>query len=395
MIDKKPKNPLYPDNYDEREELKRKIKKQNGLRRPRPKQKEKDEFRTLKKLNEKLSFLNPKKEKITEDEKKKNIGIAIIALIIIVLIICSYYFLIYEPSQNNLKNAQTNKLNELHSLYKGPLASAGESFVLENEIKDCKNAGQVNSINIIGPATKDWKSFQLKAIEKNKDSFNRTMAIYETNNTKNIIMPASEAIEIVNNNNVWTISNIRFEKPDTVSVPILISRFQAGAGLLSVGSIVNIFTQNNVTGEDLDDKNSTPDLSGCTVVSIMRCEQSGEIESENGTSQTIVKGNVTTPHENTKKFTSNVMELIKSSLAGGYNQEKTINLLQNYGIRLSNIEREINLAEIDSQYLLLVEVPQDKVTYILNNMENIVLTIPTTNAPEWMVNELQKTYSKK
>lgn len=42
--------------------------------------------------------------------------------------------------------------------------------------------------------------------------------------------------------------------------------------------------------------------------------------------------------------------------------------------------------------MLLIETPQDKVEYVINNMDNIILTIPTTKAPNWMVNEISSTY---
>ncbi|WP_231475716.1 hypothetical protein [Methanobrevibacter oralis] len=75
-------------------------------------------------------------------------------------------------------------------------------------------------------------------------------------------------------------------------------------------------------------------------------------------------------------------------MLNGYNEDKTIELLKNYGIKLSNYERQINLGDLDAQYMLLIETPNDKVNYMLNNMDKIVLTIPTTHAPEWMINEI-------
>ena len=67
-------------------------------------------------------------------------------------------------------------------------------------------------------------------------------------------------------------------------------------------------------------------------------------------------------------------------------------MLKNYGVKLSNYERQINLGDLDAQYMLLIEVPQDKVNYIINNMDSIVLTIPTSQAPDWMVKEISSTY---
>ena len=54
----------------------------------------------------------------------------------------------------------------------------------------------------------------------------------------------------------------------------------------------------------------------------------------------------------------------------------------------SNYERQINLGDLDAQYMLLIETPQDKVDYVINNMDNIILTIPTSKAPNWMINEI-------
>ena len=71
---------------------------------------------------------------------------------------------------------------------------------------------------------------------------------------------------------------------------------------------------------------------------------------------------------------------------------ETFEMLENYGVKLSNYERQINLGDLDAEYMLLIETPQDKVNYVLNNMDNIFLTIPTSQAPDWMVNEISSTY---
>ena len=105
-----------------------------------------------------------------------------------------------------------------------------------------------------------------------------------------------------------------------------------------------------------------------------------------------VKGNVTNPHEKTNSFSSDVLEMIKGSIIKGYNENKTFKMLEDYGVKLSNYERQINLGDLDAQYMLLIEAPQDKVNFILNNMEDIVLTIPTSEAPDWMVREINETY---
>ena len=88
-----------------------------------------------------------------------------------------------------------------------------------------------------------------------------------------------------------------------------------------------------------------------------------------------------------------MLELLKGSIINGYDEKDTIDLLKSYGVKLSNYERQINLGDLDAQYMLLIETPQDKVDFVLNNMENIVLTIPTSHAPTWMVREISSTYT--
>ena len=386
MNNKKPRDPLYPRGFEQTQELKDQIREEF----PKPNRKEEDELTPLKKLNHKLGiYLSPKSVDISDDEKKRKIGVIITTIIILTLIISAYYFIIYEPAQEKLSLAKTTKLNELHDMYSGALATSPNAMILEDKINDAKTPEEVSAINIIIEATEDWRSFHKNSINHNMDKFNRTMAVYE-NESKNTIMPAAEAMELVNENDARILSKIKFEEPNTVSVPILVSRLQAGAGLVKVGSVVDIYRNSNST-ENMTNETG-PEISGCTVLSIMRYEENGEIDSEYSKTKMLVKGNSTYPKENTRGFSSNVLEMIKGAIVQGYSEKETYELLKNYGVKLSNYEREINLGDLDAQYMLLIEIPQDKVNYVLDNMENIVLTIPTSEAPDWMASQLSSTY---
>ena len=385
---KKPKDRLHPKGFGELDDL-----KNNEI--PKPKLKEEKEITPIEAFNNKLgSLFKNKTSDNVSDEKKRKIGKVITTVIILTLIISAYYFIIYEPTQQELNEVKTQKLNELHSIYKGPLADAGNVFKIESEINDANNVYEIKSINILKSATNDWKKFHIQSIHANTDQFNRTMAVYE-NNSRNVVMPSNEAIDFVNNNNAEKLSQMQFKKPNTVSVPILVSRLQAGAGLISVGSVVDIYKNNNNTlfNETADNNKSEADVSGCTVLSIMRYEENGKIESEYSKGNTIVEGNNTNPHENSQTFSSNVLEMLKGAIVQGYDEKTTTDMLKNYGVKLSNYERQINLGDLDAEYMILIEVPQDKVTFIINNMDSIVLTIPTTKAPSWMAGEINSTYS--
>ena len=388
MNTKKPRDPLYPKGFEETQELKKQISSE--LQKP-PKKEENDELTPLKKLNRKIGiYLSPKSIDITDNEKKRKIGIIITTLILVTLIITAYYFIIYEPSQEALSLAKTTKLNELHDLYSGALTDSANALLIENQINDARNAHEVESINIMTPATKDWKEHHKKSINLHQDKYNRTMVVYE-NESKSTIISIYEAMEIVNENDAKILSQIKFDEPNTVSVPILVSRLQAGAGLVKEGSVVDIYTNSNSTDKNITNSTS-PEIRGCTVISIMRYEENGEIDSEYSKSKMTVEGNTSNPRENTKAFSSDVLEMIKASIINGYDEKKTFKMLDDYGVKLSNYERQINLGDLDAQYMLLIEAPQDKVSYIINNMENIVLTIPTSEAPDWMVTEISETY---
>ena len=388
-MNRKPRDPLHPRGFEETQELRNQITRDF----PKPnKKEEKDELSPLKKLNHKLGiYLSPKTTSISDEEKKRKIGVIISTIIIITLVVSAYYFIIYEPTQEQLSIAKTTKLNELHDLYSGALATSPNALLLENKINDAQSPEEIETINILTPATKDWKSYHKKSIGLNQDRYNRTMAVYE-NESKNTIIPISEAMEIVNENDATILSKIKFEEPNTVSVPILVSRLQAGAGLVKVGSVVDIYTNYNSSDDNYTTNSSAPKISGCTVLSIMRYEENGEIDSEYSKTKMTVKGNGTYPRENTRGFSSDVLEMIKGAIVNGYDENETYKILEDYGVKLSNYEREINLGDLDAQYMLLIETPQEKVNYVLNNMDNIVLTIPTSEAPDWMVKEINSTY---
>ena len=388
-MNRKPRDPLHPRGFEETQELRNQITRDF----PKPnKKEEKDEISPLKKLNHKLGvYLSPKTTSISDEEKKRKIGVIISTIIIITLVVSAYYFIIYEPTQEQLSIAKTTKLNELHDLYSGALATSPNALLLENKINDAQSPEEIETINILTPATKDWKSYHKKSIGLNQDRYNRTMAVYE-NESKNTIIPISEAMEIVNENDATILSKIKFEEPNTVSVPILVSRLQAGAGLVKVGSVVDIYTNYNSSDDNYTTNSSAPKISGCTVLSIMRYEENGEIDSEYSKTKMTVRGNDTYPRENTRGFSSDVLEMIKGAIVNGYDENETYKMLEDYGVKLSNYEREINLGDLDAQYMLLIETPQEKVNYVLNNMDNIVLTIPTSEAPDWMVKEINSTY---
>lgn len=400
------------------------------------------------------SLKNFKRELLNKDEKSKSrFGKIAFVLIFLVLASSMLYFMVYQPFQEELNLEKNARLNELNALYKGPLEVHENAYSLKNQIESTNDLEELKSIDVLRTATDDWKTYHKGRIVKCRDNYNRVMLSYADNDTKNVILSVSDAQDFVKDNDAKVLSNVRFKKVDTVIVPISLSRLQATAGLISVGSIVDIYTldendtfdyssdsnsdeitvesgdnssdnmsnetsvpvseedvQSNddsvpVSGEDVQSNDGSvggddnleldkgPDVSGATVLAILRSKDSGVVDSKFSRSSLKVNGNVSTPKEKTNSFSTDVEELLKASAFGSYSGNGALeSYLDSYGVKLSNYERMSNLGELDSEYILLLEVPRTDVDFIINNMDDLILTIPTQFAPDWVANELSQTY---
>ena len=93
-----------------------------------------------------------------------------------------------------------------------------------------------------------------------------------------------------------------------------------------------------------------------------------------------------------KVTTTDVEQLLRAAASGNFNKAQTASLLQNYGITLSDYERSSNLGELDAQYLILLEVPREDVSTLIQNSESVMMTVPTQSAPTWMIKEMKSIY---
>ena len=388
----------------------------NYLNNPLNKFSEDNHFKGSDRNNLKDELLNFKKNLLNKNDASKSLFSKVVILLISLVLISSlFYFFVYQPFQSELNLEKNSKLNELNTLYKGPLELNSNAYTLENRINTAYDIEEIKSIDILRFATKDWRIYHSSKIVSCKDDFGRVMMSYGEN--KDIIMSVKDANDFVKDNDAKILSNVQFERVNTVIVPISLSRLQATAGLISVGSVVDVYSLNDNSSEPIDDYESTdenlssvqsnetigngssekteedPIVSGATVLAILRSKDSGLVDSTVSKSKTIIKGNETKPFENTVSYSSDVEELLKSSVLNSSNVNDALDsYLMNYGVRLSNFERMSNLGDLDSEYIILLEVPHSDVNFIINNMDNLILTIPTDFAPNWVVDELNETY---
>ncbi|RJS48653.1 MAG: hypothetical protein CIT03_07440 [Methanobacterium sp.] len=358
-----------------------------------------------------------------DDDQRTIIGAAVFGLILIILVASGYYFLVYAPYQETLQDAKATKLNEINAYFKGPLAVDPEKQALLADIDAGVTPEQVLSVDVIGPATNSWRTYQNQQLNSKKDPFDRVMIVYSTDpsapeqaasgSQKNVIMKASDAQRFISQADATVLANMEIQTPDTVAVPIIISRLQAAGGLISVGNMVDVYLrvspeqeqqaqpEQNETeeGEEAQPaqttqtpESSTPQISGATVLAILRAKDSGTIDARVTRGQSFSVNELISQSQREQTSSADVEQLLRAAASGGFNEAETRALLQNYGIKLSDFERTSNLGELDAQYLLLLEVPRENVLFLIQNMDSIILTVPTQQAPNWMINELRTIY---
>ncbi|WP_414469667.1 DUF515 domain-containing protein [Methanobacterium sp. ACI-7] len=335
-----------------------------------------------------------RKGPIPDDDQKTLVGAAVFGLILIILVGAGYYFLVYSPYQDAMGDAKQSKINEVKTYFKGPLATDPRGIDLRLQIDSAETPEQVLAIDVLGPATQAWREYQTQQIESQKDPYGRVMVAYAANNQKNIILKVSDAQKLVNEADASVLSNMEIKTPDTVAIPMIISRLQAAGGLINVGNSVDVYLMNatpdNSTNSSVE--NNTPSISGATVLAILRARDSGVITANISRTQDIAINQLIQSSSRSQGASSDVEQLLRGASARVLDDSEIRSLLDNYGLRLSDFERQSNLGELDAQYLVLLEVPRENAIFLIRNMNNVILTVPTQQAPEWMIRELSAIY---
>jgi len=100
----------------------------------------------------------------------------------------------------------------------------------------------------------------------------------------------------------------------------------------------------------------------------------------------------TMTNERTQTAQTDVEELLKAASSRTWNEAQVSSLLKSYGWRLSDFERTSNLGELEVKYLVLLEIPRENALFLMQNSQSVQLTVPTQDAPQWMVKELKRIY---
>lgn len=342
-------------------------------------------------------------KRIPDDDQRTLVGAAVFGIILIVLVGAGYYFLVYAPYQDTLSNAKQTKLAAVNTYFTGPLATDARGINLRAQIESATTPDQVDAVDVLGPATEAWREYQNQQINTQKDPYNRVMISYNdsTGTTKNSIVKVTDAKTIVKQADATVLSQMQITTPDTVAIPIIISRLQAAGGLINVGNSVDVYLMNGTSSSSSNSSNAstvsngTPQISGATVLAILRAKNSGAINANKSHAQDVAMSNLVQGGQGSSRSeaaSEDVDELLKAVAANNWDQSEVSNNLNSYGWKLSDFERVSNLGELDAQYLLLLEVPRENAIFLIQNMNSVILTVPTQQAPNWMIKELKQIY---
>jgi len=327
-----------------------------------------------------------KQNKIRKKENEELLtGIIVVFLIISILLSFGYYFLVLAPNQEEFNNLKQEKINRVNSLLVEDENHNKEAII--SEIERCDTTESLENFDVDAMAYPILKNTLLEQLNQYKDKYNRVEV--RTDNSTDI-MNVNNATNYINSKDYSTLSAVSIEPVDSVIVPLSINRKQAASGLISVGNVVDIYNTNTYSQDEsqnmenqsnndtLTQSYTTKIVGGSTVVSILRSKDSASINQNLELSESPKNRNLS------QSSTLDVQQILSSKAAGTYDDKQIKILLDDYGTRLSNYERTSNIGELDVEYIIMLEVPRDSVEYLINNMDNIILTIPTYDAPSWV-----------
>ena len=335
--------------------------------------------------NESPKLLHRKNVLKKKKDEELITGIIVVSLIILIILSLAYYFLIFMPQQEQLDNLKQEKINKVNTLLPDDEEHNKEAIIAEIERKNTRE--DLENLDVDAMIHPILKNKLLKDIKEYKDKYNR-VEIHTDNTTD--IMNTDNATSYINTCDVDTLSTVSVTQVDSVIIPLSINRKQAASGLVTEGDVVDIYkTSSQIqesSTEELDKNQTTTStqsssskvVGGSCVVSILRSKDSGSVEQTTEISQM--------PKSRNYLQTSSLdLEQIMSSKAAGVYSEKELKIsLEDYGSRLANYERTSNIGELDAEYIIMLEVPRDSVEDLIDNMDNIILTIPTYDAPSWV-----------
>ncbi len=330
-------------------------------------------------------LLNKRHNRFRKKEDQELLtGVIVVFLVVTILLSMGYYFIVFAPQQEELDNIKQDRINRVNTLL--PPDDNINKLAIISEIESKNSVEELQQLDVDGMIYPILKNSLLDQLNEYRDKYDR-VELATGNSTD--IMNINNAADYINTRDAATLSTLTVRQVDSVIIPLSINRKQAASGLITEGNVVDIYkisvqenreaTVDNTSQSDSYSTDSAAKIvGGCHVVSILRSKDSGTVD------ENI---DLTTSSDNrnfTQSATLDLEQIMSSKAAGTYNESQIKVLLDGYGTRLADYERTSRIGDLDVEYIIMLEVPRSAVESLLDNMDNIILTIPTYDAPSWV-----------
>jgi hypothetical protein len=375
--------------------------------------------------------VRPKPAQEPDDKRKKTARI--IGIIVILIVLGAIFFVgskMLGPEETpppmttpptgvgedqvrlaELAKAKSDKIKEIGTAFESPLPDeyATEESRLIQEVKSKSTKEEVEGVRYESEATSAWRNYRKADVDKKASITGEVVATIGGNLVKGIDS-IKEQIDsaLLSELKGMTVKELRLEY-----IPIMLPREQITGGFAEVGDLVNI----RYRVEQTINGTSRPKIDYLAkdgkVISIMQAATTIALsESETQTKSgggSEGKGNVTSlslgssgiiisdgPYgasvgyatlSKSNVYSVNLGEIQKAAAASKISKEELLEDLGKYGVTLSEIERDTNIGNLDSEYLMLVEMSEeeasDVVLRLLKQAEKDNILISISKTPSW------------
>ncbi len=359
-----------------------------------------------------------------DDERRRRIyrivGFAVIALIVIGVFFVGYKTVIKplkgkKAEVKEVKKVEEEKTKKLieegKNIVRGRIAEAFSGLPPEYRKDEPKlmdrveKAGSIQELKAIDyktAATLAWRTYI-------RDELNRKLE--EAKDENRVVLTLGnatykgyrEALSALSQYDYTVLRNFKISVVANVFVPIRLPREQAAAGLIQPGDYVNIYySDGENTTEIAKNARVVAYLRATTQISLSENEnriisgQGGEAKGEGSISTGGVSSLVgpisigVRQSSSSTTYSVDIKEVEKAAAASKLSEEYIKNVLLNYGIRLTQLERESQVGNFDEEYLLLIEMSEDEakalISKAVSDNEKKRLWIALAKPSGWMEN---------
>ncbi len=348
-----------------------------------------------------------------KDKRKKIariVGIAVIALIVLSVSYVGYIFFLKSkekekaPEKPVLDDLKAKVEADIKNAFKGlPDKYTTDEKDLLEKVRKAQTKEEIAAIDYTKAAVNAWRTYlidEFENLQKTGEDI-ELVAAGEPYRTK------EEIIQKINQLSLAELKSAVLRIASVEYVPIRLTREQAVGGMAAPGDLVNIYYKNGSEVVKL--------ARNAKVMAVLRGKSSGSIqlsETEKkldtgggvegyGTSTSLGIGDtgaaLTGSYEGSSglkmrqtetTYTVEIEELQKAAAASKLSRSYIEEALANYGLKLNTIERETNIGDLDTEYLLLFEVRGTEAPSLVlhalteSDRQNIFVTIAKTS--DWM-----------